>query len=372
MGANQIGLTKAAVGPVQLSILIPTNRRGLLVCSRIAQACSWAGPNIEVIIRDNSGDAEKRALLSHFQRDNCNIIVADPCEALTNVSEIIKIAKGEFIFLLADDDFSFDRAIAVLPAMLDRAGRDRSVAGVTGAYAVETSQGSITLSYQNVESDDLTQRVAGFLAYNGPNILQYAPVRRDVVQRVFDFMNTLPFYFSFHDQIVCLLYLLNGKFIRLNRFLYLYDVGPWEKTKSGQKRDIEFYAGAGLDPVINKLHWFLCGFEGAMLVRNMDLFPDYSLAVRQVVADRWFSAMFLRFKSHGRLTFDSKFAGDADKLCEKLRNSAGQLTFQDMLADISHFFSLFSKSHGQSYFGFWNAILGKRQPSQVPAAAGNR
>ena len=31
---------------------------------------------------------------------------------------------------------------------------------------------------------------------------------------------------------------------------------------------------AGLDPAINKLHWFLCGFEGAVLVRNSDMFPE--------------------------------------------------------------------------------------------------
>jgi len=39
---------------MQLSILIASNRTGLLACSRIAQACSWAGPNLEVIVRDNS------------------------------------------------------------------------------------------------------------------------------------------------------------------------------------------------------------------------------------------------------------------------------------------------------------------------------
>ena len=181
---------------MQLSILIPTNRRGLLVCSRIAQACSWAGPNIEVIIRDNSGDAEKRLLLPHFRRDNCNIICAEPCSALTNVSEVISLAKGEFIFLLADDDFCFERAIAALPELLDQASNDPSIAGVTGNYAVEMSLISAVLRDPDSSiPDDVVQRIAGFLSYNGPNILHDAPVRRDIVQRVFGLMNTLPFYF---------------------------------------------------------------------------------------------------------------------------------------------------------------------------------
>ena len=101
------------------------------------------------------------------------------------------------------------------------------------------------------------------------------------MQRVFDFMNTLPFYFSFHDQIVCMLYLLNGKFARLQRLLYCYDMGAWEAVDTAQAKDVEFYKNAGMDPVVNKLQWFLCGFEGATLIRNADAFPDYPLEIRQ-------------------------------------------------------------------------------------------
>ena len=347
---------------MQLSILIATNREGLLACSRIAQACSWAGPNLEVIVRDNSGDAQKRALLPHFRRDNCNIIIADPCDGLTNLSECLRLVKGEFVFLLADDDFCFDHAIASLPSVLAQCRNDPSVVGVTGAYAVEASQGSSIVSYQNVESDDVVARVGGYLSYSGPNILHYAPMRREIVQSVFAFMNTLPFYLSFHDQIICLLYLLNGKFVRLNRLLYLYDVGVWEAGNSAQKRDVDFYEGAGLDPAINKLHWFLCGFEGAVLVRNSDMFPDLSLARRQIIADRWFLEMFMRFKGHARLTFGSRFTGEADKLCAKLRISSGQLSFEAMLTEICSLIALFSKDNAQRYHDFWSAVLNKQKP----------
>lgn len=348
---------------MNLSILIGTNRSGLLACSRIAQACSWAGPDIEVIVRDNSGDAQKRALLPQFQRDYCNIIIAEPCDALTNLSEILKLAQGEFIFLLADDDFCFDHAIASLSRTIGQFGRDASVAGITGAYIVETSQESMVVNYPNIDSDDVAARVAGYLSYPGANIMHYAPVRREIFMRVFDFMGTMPVSFlSFHDQIICLLYLLNGKFVRLPRLLYLYDFGVWEKTETGQKRDVDFYKAAGLDPAVNKLHWFLCAFEGAALTLNSDLFPDHSLAQRQAVTNSWFGTMFGRFREHERLTFGSLFAKDAEKLCAKLRGMAGTNSFDSMLADISDVIALFSKNHAQSYFEFWDAILNKRRP----------
>ncbi len=230
------------------------------------------------------------------------------------------------------------------------------------------AQGSAIVAYQNIESDDVVARVAGYLGYGGANIMQYAPIRRDIINRVVALMNTLPFYLSFHDQIICLLYLLNGKFVRLKRLLYLYDLGPWEQRDSAQLRDLDFYRGAGLDPAINTLHWYLCGFEGAVLARHADAFPDYTLAQRQAIADRWFSTMFIRFKGHARLTFNSPFAGEAQKICSKLLTSTGQLAFQGMLAEICALIALFSADGAQRYFDFWDAAINRRQPAPLAAA----
>lgn len=348
---------------MQLSILIGTNRSSLLACSRIAQACSWAGQNIEVIIRDNSGDARKRALLPQFQRDNCNIIIAEPCDALTNVTEIINLARGEFVFLLGDDDFGFDQAIAALPKTIAQLSHDQSVAGITGIYAIESPDASAVVDYKNIDSADAIVRLAGYLECGGPNVMIYAPVRREIFKRVFAFTKKLPFLFSFHDQIICLLYLLNGRFVRLNRLLYLYDAGPWSAAESAQKRDLGFYQTAGLDPAINKLHWFICAFEGAVLIRNSDIFSSVPLGQRQAMADIWFSTMYRRFQGNPRYTFDSTFADEAEKLCTKLRAVSGQLSFQSMLAAISGFISLFSKSRAQTYFDFWDAIVSKGVPA---------
>jgi hypothetical protein len=356
-------------GSMLLSILIPTNRPHLLACSRIAQACSWAGPDIEVIVRDNSGDEQKRALLPQFARDNCNIIIAEPCDSLTNNSEILKLANGDFIFILADDDYCFDRAIAALPALIEQIGNDPSVAGVTGTYAIELAQSTGIAQYKNVESGDPAARLAGYLSYGGPNLLAYAVVRRELVQRIFEFLKTQPFLFSFHDQIICLLYLLNGKFVRLPRLFYLYDMGPWEVAETAQKRDLDFYTAVGLDPAVNKLHWLLCAFEGAALVRNADLFPNYPMAQRQQIADLWFMTMFARFKRDQRSAYGSSFADKADRLRANLQESTGHLTFQNMLSKISGFIALSSESCARNYFDFWDGVINQRKPAERPLVA---
>jgi len=354
---------------VHLSVLIATHRQGLQVCSRIIQACSWAGPDIEVIVRDNSGNAEKRELLARFNAENCNIIAAEPCDPLYNLAETLRLAKGEFVLQLADDDFCFDRAIQSMPVIVAKARDDRSIIGVTGAFAVEGSQGSAVVAYPDVDSPDLSKRIAGYFAYTGVNILMYAPVRQDVARRVFNFMSSMPTYFSFHDQIQCLLYLMSGKFLRINRLIYGYDIGPWENPISAEQRDLEFYRGAELDPAINKLHWFICGFEGAALALHSDIFPDMPHAQRQWVADRWFSVMFARFANQPRQAFDSALTGAADALCAKLTASTGQLSFDGVLAEISRFMTLCSKERGERYFSFWNAILKRTKPAAVQKAS---
>jgi hypothetical protein len=334
-----------------------------MALSRIAQACSCAGPSIEVIVRDNSGIAEKRAQLARFQSDHCTVIFAEPCGPLENFSATIRLAKGDFIFCLADDDMFFNGAIAALPALLEHVRSDPDVTGVAGNYIVDSSRGTSLVTYQNIDSEDVTARIAGYLAYPGANVLAYAPLRRATVETVFRFVQAMPLSLSYHDQIVCLLYLLHGRFPKLPKLIYGYDFGPWEELQSAQKRDAAFYKAAGLDPAINKLHWFLCGFEGALLIRNGDGFPDHPAAQRQKMADEWFSTMFVRFAANPRFAFESRFEGQAEALCQKLRASQGHLSFVGMLSDICHFIALFSPAKAQAYLSFWGALVKPRRLS---------
>lgn len=350
---------------IRLSIMIPSNRDNLTAYSRIAQACAWASPNIEVIVRDNSGSAAKRRFLAQIERDNCQIIIAEPCGPLENWTQLFRLTKGDFVFVMSDDDFCFERAIVALPGIIEGIATDQSVVAITGAYAIESSQGSSIVGYPDIDSDDPIVRVSGYLSSHGPNVLVNSPIRRQILKRAFDLVNAMPFALSFHDQIMSLLYLLNGKFIRLKRLMYLYDNGNWDSTEAGQQVDLRYYAASKLDPAINKLHWFLCGFEGATLIRNFDGIPNYTLAQRQAMADRWFSTMFIRFRDHKRADFGSLLSRDADMLCEKWKSAAGKLSFHNMLVDICEFIALSSADEAQKYLDYWMSILSTRR---APAA----
>jgi hypothetical protein len=133
---------------IRLSIIIPSNRDSPTALARIYQACSWAGPQTEVIIRDNSGSASKARFLTNIRRENCHIIVTDPCGPHENMWSAFDQAKGDFVFFLSDDDFCFDRAVAELPGKIEQVGDD--VVGVSGAIVIESGQGSGLVAYSDM------------------------------------------------------------------------------------------------------------------------------------------------------------------------------------------------------------------------------
>lgn len=350
---------------IRLSIIMPTNRDNLMAISRIIQACSWAGPNTEVIIRDNSGSDSKRRLLAHIEKDNCHIITSDPCHPFENYRQAFGEAKGDFVYMVSDDDIFFDGAIAELPAKIEELCNDASIVGISGIKLAEGAQGSSIVSYSNLDSDNPLTRLFGFLGKPQPHLLFHSPIRREILKWSSEILRSKPFLFSFDDFLSVLLFLLRGKFAQFDRLIFAYNMHQWEVYESAQREDLKYYTAASLDPAINKLHWFLCAFEGALLIRNLALIPDYSLDQRQAMADYWFATMFKRFESRKREDFGSPLSADADKLCAKWKGASGQLTFEAMLADICQFLALKSSDDAMRYFAFWSNILGLRQ---APAA----
>ena len=350
---------------IRLSVIMPTNRDNLTAMSRITQACSWAGPHTEVIIRDNSGSASKSRLLSQIEKKNCHIIVSDPCGPHENWWKAFEQAKGDFVLFVCDDDLCFDRGIAALPEKIEGVMEDPSVVGIVGTTVVDGARGSSIAVISNLNADDALARLAGFLRLGMSPPIFYSPVRRGVLKHTFETIHAKPFQLSFDDQLHVLLYLLQGRFVPLDRVLYCYDSSNWELFGTGQREDLKYYLNASLDPALNKLHWLLCAFEGSVLIRNLAELSSYSLAQRQDLADFWFAAMFKRFQISKREDLGSRYSADAEKLCAKWKAAAGQLSFEAILADICQFLALFSTNDATRYFAFWSNMLGLRQ---TPAA----
>ena len=340
-----------------LSVVIPSNRTSLATEARILQACSWAGDAVEVVVRDNSGDAGKRRLLAAIDRPNCRLIAAEPCDADTNFRGALDASSGDFVVFLGDDDAAFDRGVAAMAAMAGQAFADPSIVGLTGAYALEETRVSHIVSYTGVDAADVVQRIDGFLGYQGPNLLFYSAVRRQLLVDAFDFMARHPAVMPFNDNLFTLIYLLGGRFLHAGRLAFIYDNTNWDAAQTGVASDLRYYAAAGLnDPIIRQIHWLLCGFEGAMLAMRSRFGAGASPAQRQAVAAKWFELMFRRFAGDRRQSFGSALAAPAQAIVDRMLAGFPRFDLDAMLADICAYIALFAPEKAEAYGRFWREV----------------
>jgi glycosyl transferase family 2 len=339
-----------------LSIVMPSHGSDLHVYSRIAHACSFASDEVEVVVRDNSGVAAKRDYLKLLEGKNRKLISVPECGPFENFSKALDASTGKFLFIVSDDDFFFDRAIDTVVAAASAYEDDHTVAGFTGTYMLEMSSGSQYVNYRGLDSRDASERVSGYLDYQGPNLIGYAVVRREVALDAWRLAHAHPIEFSFHDQTIALLTLLAGRFIHINRLLFMYDNAHWEIPERCIEEDLKFYTRAGMDPAFGRLHWLVLAFEGARLISNSWFGSRLPLQERQRATARWFQTMFARFVIDNRSDYGSKLTPEADALIAKWRGRYPNFQLDELLNDICAFMARFAPDKAQRYRDFWVSL----------------
>ena len=340
---------------IRLSIIIPSRGHDLSSCSRILQASSFAGPRVEVMVRDRSGNAAKAEFLRGIEQENCRFTTISSDDVGGDWTEALTEARGDFVMTIADDDVLFDRALIMLPGVVESVAADASVIGIAAPSLIETPLGAEAFAYPNIDADDPLVRLSGYLSVEGPDLLLFSPVRRATVRWARDILRDRPLAFPFDDQLSSMLYLIAGKFARMTRLMHVHDTRLPDAVR---RAEAFFHERSHLDPAINKFNWLLCGFEGATLIRHANLPARYSPQQRQAMADLWFSAMFARFKAQPREAHGSRLAGEAETMCARWKDATSRRSFADLLADICQFMALSSQESALKYFAFWSAMLG--------------
>lgn len=344
--------TTSAEPPV-LSLVMPSNRVGLGAYARILDACSCAAGDIEVVIRDNSGSAEKERLLSLVDNPRCHLRFVPPCLARENFQKALDLASGEFVFLVADDDYCNRRSFTSIANFAAQHKAEHSIAGISGKYLIEKAQGLEVFAYQPLNSTSTIDRGRNYLHSPNLNVLPYSAIRRSLVISVCDYVNSVPFLFSYTDQLMSILYLLYGRFVDANCIVYNYDLHEWEHDKALAK-DIKYYTDAGFHESTVRLHWLLCAFEGVKAILTAPI-GSALRSDRQAIAAIWFDVMInrLRQSQHRYAPLDnSTIDAEAISLCNKW-TSTSNISLDAMLADICGFFSLSSPEAAFKFFNFW-------------------
>lgn len=260
------------------------------------------------------------------------------------------------MLFLADDDWVSARALQQLHSLATEVAADSSVACLTGIYVIESSAASGTFRYDNLDSSNPVVRLEAYFAANGPNVLFYSAVRRPLMAFAIDLLERLPYKFSYHDQLISMLYLSFGRILQINRPLYFYDLGEWETADGTLSRDRNMYIGSGLPAEIDRLHWLLCGMEGGLVLNSQLLAKNHNYN-RQALSDLWFANMFARFKCHDRESgYQPSAINDATRQLKEKWLSESSVNLHELLFDMSDILALADPEGAKRYFDFWSSL----------------
>lgn len=341
---------------MKISLILPTHRISCSALARVFELASADPERFEVVVRDNSENLQKQELLHRIASPALRLFTVRNQGPFENPREALRCATGQFVLLLADDDWISMHGLEQVYRLARASESDASVANVTGTYLIDSSQDASMVRYFGLDSPDPAVRLRSFLQASGLNLLYYSAVRRTIAEWGFEFLEQLPYRFSFHDQLVSLWYLALGRTLLVDRLVYYYDLSEWETAERAFAKDRAMYVSAGLPVEIDRLHWLLCALEGALLL-NSNRLGEKAHYHRKAMVDIWFRWMFKRFREYSRGTGFRENAVNA--AVSRLRNGwleQSQFDLKALLLSVCEVFDLADPQGAMRYFDFWSNL----------------
>lgn len=341
---------------MKISLIVPSHRQNIAAIAKILEWSSLNHNQFELIVRDNSCDKKKREIIESISSRTLNYYCVEECSAIENGMQALTLANGDFVYFLADDDWVSLRGLSELYRVAEQYSKTQDVSIITGAYLVETSNGNGIFQYPQLDSPNVTERIENYLKANAPNFLYYSAVRKNIIDFGFSILNKLPYKFSFHDQLMSLIYLTLGKVTQIQRIVYGYDMGEWDSREKTLQKDRNFYTAAGLPIEYDRLHHLFCGLEGALLLDSSEILSraenDTSTS-----SQTWFNAMYSKFIHDNReIGYSDTPAGRATLQLKKKLEQQKNFYMNEILLDVCDVLEVADPEGAQRYFKFWATL----------------
>lgn len=231
----------------RLSIGIPSNRPLARSRDSIASALDFCLRNgYNLVVSDNSGDAEKRAWLQEIMRGEQLVhIDSQPCEMMDNWFQAFHATTGDFVLMMGDDDtiFGYDVAPAFDDIPADVVGIRPTVAGYGQA------EGILRMYNNAITANTGAERVLEYLkSANGANLGIFTFWRRDVFEPIMNmWLKNHPTKSTYCDWAVMAALSSCGKVLRHPTGCYFYNLQNWLGDAAFVSAQVEkAYAKGGL------------------------------------------------------------------------------------------------------------------------------
>lgn len=340
---------------MKLSIVVPSNRTSMRSRARLLQICTFAGKDVEVIIRDNSNDPDKAEFLSKITSENCRVVLVPPCGPKENFDESLKMATGDFVLFAGDDDFIDEKAISAILHQIGNIGADSSIVGITGDYIIERASSTGVIKYPPLDSWNVEERCRNFIDVRC-NLIFYSAIRTSVCREVLDFVYKMPFTFAYRDWVYVLILLISGRWVNIGRAICYYDFSDWEAPGAYFLKNIPFFKAIDVDVSIIHLQELLPCLEGCLLAQSPLFNRDVSKEARAAVTRMWYGRWHQQFAGVRVPQSGTEVEKIAIGLREKwLRKT--DISFPELLDDLTNFMSIHSPKTGAMYKAYWGFFL---------------
>ncbi len=231
----------------RFSIGIPSNRPLATSKSSIASAHAFCERNgYNLVVSDNSGDAEKAAWLRGLMTNpNMKHIDSPPCGMMDNWFQTFNATSGEYVLMMGDDDTIFayenapkfdkldDDVIAVRPAVM---GYGETI----GIVRVNT--------HDNLEEDPMQRVMHNLTTAQGANLALFSFWRRDIIEPIMNLWHgPHPTKGTYCDWAIVNALTSSGRTLRHPAGTYFYNLQNWMGNAEQIQKQIEAaFTKAGL------------------------------------------------------------------------------------------------------------------------------
>lgn len=223
----------------RFSIGMPSNRPLATSKSAIESAHAFCQRNgYNLVISDNSGDAEKAAFLRGLMTGpGMHHIDSKPCGMMDNWFQAFHATTGEFVLMMGDDDtvFAFETAPAFdkLPA---------DVVAVRPAVMGYSEKGGIIRvnTHDNPEENPMQRVMHNLTTAQGANLALFSFWRRDVIEPVMNlWYGPHPTKGTYCDWAIVNALTSSGRTLRHPSGTYFYNLQNWMGSNQQIQEQIE-------------------------------------------------------------------------------------------------------------------------------------
>jgi hypothetical protein len=340
---------------MKISVVCPTNRKTISSYARVCELLSLDPNKFEVIIRDNSECEKKSRFLASLSFKYHKILIVPNNGSTENFSEASKLASGDYLLFIADDDWFFKSGLEMLHQLAINSKENKSITALTGAYLVSSSHGIGSMFYSGLDSPDPISRMKGYLNV-GPNLLYYSAYKKNVFHLSWNLLEKLPYAFCHADLLFVIPSLVIGSIASVKTLCYQWDFGEWEGADKAMLKRAGICQAAGLPKEFSVLDKLLTAVEGALLI-NSKLLGNYVRYDRSEVAKLWLQNFFAQYQG---CPFQNYFPDSEDKnRVKKFRErlfSIGDISLLGLLEEISNLFREVDPAGAERYYNFWSKL----------------